>query len=151
MADLVRWNPLGEMMSLRTAMDRLFEDSFVRPLGDMPLARGEGLGGMALDMYETDGEVVVKASVPGVKPEDLDITVNGSTLSIKGEVKEETENKKGDYHYKEIRYGQFQRAVALPAEVNVDKAEAKFEDGVLHLTLPEVEQVKPKQITIKAK
>lgn len=149
MADLVRWNPLREMVTLRDAMDRLFEDSFVRPYGSPMALDGEGFGALALDMYETDGEVVVKASVPGVKPEDLEITVTGNTLSIKGEVKEETEDKKGDYHYKELRFGSFQRSVALPVDVEADRAEATFENGVLNLKLPKVEEVKPKQISIK--
>jgi HSP20 family protein len=151
MADLVRWNPLREMASLRDAMDRLFEDSFVRPSGAFPLANGEGFGALALDMYETDAEVVVRASVPGVKPKDLDITVTGSTLNIRGEVGEETEERKGDYHYRELRSGSFQRSAALPADVKADKAEATFENGVLVLKLPKVEEAKPKQITIKPK
>lgn len=149
MADLVRWDPFREMVSLREAMDRLFEESFVRPFG--PLFRAEGVGTLAIDMYETDNDVVVKASVPGVKAKDLDITVTGNTLTIKGEVKEEAEEKKGGYHYRERRYGAFQRSVTLPVDVEADKAEATFEDGVLTLRLPKVEEAKPKQITIKAK
>ncbi|MBC7260093.1 MAG: Hsp20/alpha crystallin family protein [Chloroflexi bacterium] len=149
MADLVRWDPFREMVSLREAMDRLFEESFVRPFG--PLFRAEGVSTLAIDMYETDNDVVVKASVPGVKAKDLDITVTGNMLTIKGEVKEESEGKKGDYHYRERRYGAFQRSVTLPVDVQADKAEATFEDGVLTLRLPKVEEAKPKQITIKAK
>lgn len=148
MADLMRWDPLRDAMSLREAMDRLFEESFVRPFGG-PRLRSEGT--LALDVYETDNDIVVKASVPGVKPKDIDITVTGNTLTIKGETKEETEKEEGNYLYRERRYGNFQRTISLPVEVEADKADASFENGVLTLHLPKVEQAKPKQIAIKAK
>ncbi len=151
MASLKLWDPFREMVSLREAMDRLFEDSFVRPFGVYPLLQREGVSTLAIDMYETDNDVVVKASLPGVKPDDVDVTVTGNTLSIKGETKEEVDETKGDYHYRERRYGAFQRTVTLPTEVEAGKAEATFENGVLTLRLPKVEEVKPKQISIKAK
>lgn len=147
MSDLMLWEPVTEgMMSLRRAMDRLFESSFVRPI--FPEIFGAG---PALDMYETDNDVVVKVTVPGVKPEDLQVTVTGNTLTIKGEVKAEEDAQKRNYVYRERRYGQFVRSVVLPGDVEADKAKAEFEHGILTLTVPKTEAAKPKTITVKAK
>ena len=145
-----RWEPMGNMMSLRNAMDRLFEDSFIRPSRYWPeVGAGESL--LDLDIYQTDNDVVVKASIPGVKPEEVDISLNGDVLTIKGEHKEEQEVKEENYLRKERRYGIFTRSIQIPVSVKSDKAEAVFEDGVLKLTLPKAEEVKPKQIKVKAK
>jgi HSP20 family protein len=149
MANLVRWDPFRDTVSLRDAMDRLFEESFVRPRSW--LAPVEGAATLALDVHESDDDVTVKASIPGVKPEDIDISVTGDTLTIKGETHQEKEVKEGSYHLRERRYGAFQRSISLPTLVKADKAEAEFERGVLTLTLPKVEEVKPKSIKIKAK
>lgn len=149
MANLVRWDPLRDMVSLREAMDRLFEESFVRPRSW--LAPVEGVVRLALDIFESDDDVVVQASIPGVKPEDIDISVTGDTLTIKGETQEEKEEKTGNYHLRERRYGAFQRSISLPTQINADKAKAEFEHGVLTLTLPKVEEVKPRSIKIKTK
>jgi len=146
--DLVRWDPFREMTSLRDAMDRLFEDSFVRP---SRLWIDSGRGQLPLDMYQTSNEVVVKATLPGFKPEEVDISITGDTLTIKAEHKEEQEVKDEDYFYKERRYGAFSRSVPIPVQVKSDKAEAIFENGILTLTLPKAEEVKPKQIKVKAK
>jgi HSP20 family protein len=147
--DLVRWEPFREMMSLRDAMDRLFEDSFVRPSRFWPDQMGRGE--LPIDMYQTANDVVVKASLPGVKPEEVNITITGDTLTIKGEHKEEQEVKQEDYFRKERYYGAFSRSLILPVQVQSDKAEATFENGILTLTLPKAEEVKPKQIKIKAR
>ena len=149
MANLVRWDPFRDMVTLREAMDRLFEESFVRPRG--ALAPAEGAASLALDVFESDDDVTVKASIPGLKPEDIDISITGDVLTIKGETHEEREEKQGNYHLRERRWGAFQRAVSLPTLVKADKADAVFENGVLTLTLPKVEEVKPKSIKIKAK
>ncbi len=149
MASLVRWEPFNELVSLRDAMDRLFEESFVRPRdGWLFPFGGETL---AVDMYETDNEVVVKTAIPGVKPEDIDISITGETLTIKGETKAEEKVEKANYIRQERRYGSFCRSVTLPTQVVSDKAEAVFENGVLTLTLPKAEEVKPKSIKVKAK
>ena len=147
MPDLVRWEPFRELISLREAMDRLFEESFVRPWGGRlaPL----GVEALAVDMYETDDDIVVKASLPGVKPEEVDISVTGNTLTIKGETKAEEEVKEKNYIRRERCYGAFSRALTLPTQVDVNKAEAVFENGVLTLTLPKAEEVKPKTIKVK--
>ena len=145
---MIRWEPFREMMSLRNAMDRLFEDSFVRPSRLWPeLERGE----LPVDVYQTDNDVVVKATLPGMKPEEVDISITGDTLTIKGDHKEEQEVKQEDYFYKERRYGTFSRSILIPVQVKVEKAGAVFENGVLTLTLPKAEEVKPKQIKVKAK
>ena len=144
-----RWHPFTELMSLRQAMDRLFEDSFVRP--SRALEALVEVAAPALDIYQTPSEVVVKAALPGVKPEDVSIDITGETLIIKGEHKAEQEIKKEDYLYQERRYGTFSRSVVLPSGLKTDKAEATMEDGVLTLTIPKVEEVKPKAIKIKAK
>jgi len=136
-------------MSLRQAMDRLFEVSFIRPSRAL-----EGVGevaGTALDIYESPNEVVVKAALPGVKPDDVNIDITGDTLTIKGESKAEQEVKREDYLYQERRYGAFSRTVILPIGLKSDKAEATMEDGVLTLTIPKAEEVKPKAIKVKAK
>ena len=141
---LSRWDPFGEITSLRQAMDRLLEDSFVRS------GRGYdgGEGGVALDVMEKDDAFVVKASLPGVKPDDVDITVHNNVLTISGEAREERESGQGRYHRRERRFGRFTRSVMLPNEVNSNTCDARFEDGVLTVTLPKSEQARPKRIQI---
>mgnify|MGYP002750729929 CR=1 FL=1 len=148
MANLVRWDPFRDMMSLRDAMDRLVEESVVRPRGGWDY---EGAGRLALDVFEDDNEVTVKASIPGVAPEDIDISVTGDVLTIKGGKSTEHEEKKGNYHLRERRFGAFQRSIVLPTSIQADKAEAEFKNGELILTLPKAEEVKPKSIKITAK
>jgi len=148
MADIVRWEPFAGLTSLRQAMDRLFEDAFVRPSRLWSELVGEE---PALDIYQTDKDVVVKASLPGIKPEEVDISITGDVLTIKGEHKEEEEERKADYFCKERRYGAFRRSMTLPVPVKAEKADATFENGVLTITLPKTEEVKPKQIKVKGK
>lgn len=148
--NLVRWEPMREMLSLREAMDKLFEESFVGPRW-ANVWPGDGAATLAMDVYETEDALVVSAPVPGVKPEEVEITIAGNTLTIKGETKVEEREEKGSYIRQEVRYGAFQRSVELPAEVQSDKVEAVFENGVLKLTLPKSEQVKPKSIKINVK
>jgi HSP20 family protein len=148
MKSLARWEPFNDLISLRDAMDRLFEESFIRsPKSLIPWKGGE----LDLDMYETDNEVVVKASIPGVKPEDIDITITGNNLSIKGETKEESEVKREDYLYQERRYGSFSRSVSLPEGLKTDAADANFDNGVLTLKIPKAEEIKPKTVKVTTK
>ncbi|MFQ5813451.1 MAG: Hsp20/alpha crystallin family protein [Anaerolineae bacterium] len=149
MANIVRWEPFRDLISLREAMDRLFEESFIRPRIGWPAPLGAGV--LAVDMYETDQDVVVKSSVPGVKPEELDITITGNTLTIKGETKTEEKVEKANYTRQERHYGAFSRSLTLPTTIVAEKAKAEFENGVLTLTLPKAEEVKPKTIKVKAK
>ncbi len=146
MSNLIRWEPMREMMTLREAMDRLFDEAFTRPLSL------SGVSAMpAIDMYQTDDEVVVKAALPGIKADDVQISVTGDLLTLRGEFKQENEKKDATYHIREHRYGTFERSIMLPTDVQTDKAKADFENGILTITLPKAEAVKPKTITIKAK
>lgn len=148
MSSLVKWEPFSDLVTLRDAMDRLFEDSFVRM---RPITSLLGAEALALDVYETADNVVVKTSLPGIKPEELDITIIGGTLTIKGETKAEEKVEKGNYIRRERRYGSFQRSVQLPDGLEADKAEATFKDGVLTLKVPKSEAAKPKTIKVEAK
>ncbi|OQY19235.1 MAG: heat-shock protein Hsp20 [Anaerolineaceae bacterium 4572_32.1] len=149
MTNLVRWEPFRDLVSLRDAMDRLFEESVVHPrTGWLAPAGTEAL---TVDMYETDDAVVVKSAIPGIKPQDLDVSIVGDTLTIKGETKSEEDVKEEHYIHRERRYGSFCRSLMLPLPVLADKAEAEFENGVLTLTLPKAEEVKPKLIKVKTK
>ena len=142
-----RPNPFGELMSLRQAMDRLFEDSFVRPY------RGGGAvddtSALALDVYTTPDSLVVEAALPGVKPEDVDITVLGETLTISARTNSEQSRGEDGYTYREIRRGSFTRTVTLPSGLKSDAATASFENGLLRLSFPKAEEAKPRQIQIK--
>ena len=149
MSSLMRWDPFRDTLSLRNAMDRLFEDSFVTP--HFGWIAPTSAAGMALDVYETKDQVVIKAALPGVKPEETEVTITGDTLTIRGESKEEKEVKEENYIRKERHFGSFARSVTLPAGLEADKAEATFENGVLTLKIPKSEQVKPKSIKVKAK
>ena len=142
----IHWEPMREMMTLREAMDRLFDDAFTRPLSMSGVSAAP-----AIDMYQTEDDVVVKATLPGLKAEDVDITITGETLTLRGEYKQEDERKDSNYHIRERRSGSFQRAILLPTDVKADKAKADFENGILTITMPIAEEVKPKSITIKAK
>ncbi|MGA7498519.1 MAG: Hsp20/alpha crystallin family protein [Isosphaeraceae bacterium] len=140
-----RWDPFHEAISLRDAVNSLFQDSFVRP-GGMPVQ--SGLSALPLDVSETENEFVVKASLPGIKPDDVQITVHGDTLTIRGESKVEEDRKGEHWHFRERRSGVFQRSLSLSAPVDSDKAQAEFEHGVLTLTLPKSESAKPRQIKV---
>lgn len=149
MADLVRYEPFRGMTSLRDAMDRLFEESFLRPT-----QRGAGPWSgevLPVDMYETADQLVVKAAVPGVKPEEIEVTVTGDQLTIRGEFRSDEKVEKGNYLRQERRFGSFCRQVSLPAGVEADRAEATFENGVLTLEMPKVEVAKAKTVKVVAK
>lgn len=147
MSKLVRFQPMNEMLSLRDAMDRLFEDSWVgNRAWNVPAAWVEP----TLDVYETADNVVVKAAIPGVKAEDVEITIKGNYLALSGEAKEESEVKDKNYLRRETRVGTFSRMIELPNGLQTDKGDAKFENGILTVTFPKAEQVKPKTIKVKA-
>jgi HSP20 family protein len=138
---LNRWDPFREMMTMRHAMDRLMENAITEEPAPADWS-------LALDVLENEGGYVVKASVPGVKPEDIEITFNKGMLTIRGEMKEESETNKGQYHLRERRLGTFTRTLALPTGVKADEINASYNDGVLTLRLPKAEEVKPKRITV---
>lgn len=148
MSNLTRWEPVREMITLREAMDRLFDEAFTRPLN---LFGNAGWSAPAIDMYQTDNDVVIKAALPGVKPDEVQINVTGDVLHLKGEIKQKEEVKDRTYHLREQRWGMFERTISLPTDVVADKAKAEFENGILTITLPKAEEAKPKVITVKAK
>jgi HSP20 family protein len=134
------------MMTLREAMDRLFDDAFTRPLSV------SGVSGMpSIDLYQTEDDVVVKADLPGLKAEDVHISITADVLTLSGEFNQETGQKEVTYHIREHRQGMFERSIMLPTDVQTDKAKADFENGILTIVLPKAEAVKPKTINIKAK
>ncbi len=144
MANLTRWDPLRDMVTMRQVFDRVFEDSFNAP------SSFAGAAGTAIDMVETGGEVIVKAVMPGIRPEDADISVSGDVLTIKGQTARQDYGQEANYLFSEIGYGSYSRSITLPVSVNPDRAEASFENGVLTLVLPKIEEVKPKQIKVKS-
>lgn len=146
MTTLTRWDPFREMTSLRRAVDRMFDEPFEFPR----LWEGSTNWGPALDLMEKADNYVVKASLPGVAPEAVEITLTDNVLTIKGETKAEQEDEQENYHLRERHYGSFMRSITLPTAVDADKVEAVNEHGVLTLTLPKSEAVKPKKITVKS-
>jgi HSP20 family protein len=105
----------------------------------------------AIDLYQNDDEVIVKASLPGLEAEDVQISVTADILTLRGEFKQDTEEKETTYHIREHRYGSFERSIMLPTDVQTDKAKADFENGILTISLPKAEAVKPRTINIKPK
>lgn len=146
MANLSRWEPVSEIMTLREAMNQLFNDAYTRPMSSGSMSVRP-----AIDLYQDNDNVVVKAAMPGLKAEDVEISITGDVLTLRGEYKQESEKKEATYHMREQHYGSFERAIQLPTDVQSDKAQADFEDGILSITLPKAERVKPRKIDIKAK
>jgi HSP20 family protein len=140
-----RRSPFGELMTLRQAMDRLFDDDSFRPFSWGSVFEGPSL---PLDVTTDADALTIEASLPGIKPEDVDITVENGTITISGKTAEERKAEEGSYLIQEIRRGTFSRSVTLPNGLEPDKAEATFEHGVLKLRIPKAEQVKPRQIRI---
>ena len=143
-----RWDPLGELVSLREAMNNLLEESFVRPRQGGTAGQAAGL---AVDVRETPDAFVVTASVPGVSPEEVDITVLGDVLRIRGERRDDRqeEDQNGRWLIRERRFGAFERTIGLPTTVKADAATADFKDGVLTVTLPKAEEAKPRSIRVR--
>lgn len=140
-----RPSPFGEMLTLRQAMDRLFDDDF-RP--SRWLSGGLDGPALPLDVTTTPEALTIEAALPGIKPEDVDITVENGTVTISGRTAEERKAEEGSYVLQEIRRGSFSRSVTLPNGLEPDKANATFENGILRLEIPKAEQLKPRQIKI---
>lgn len=141
MTSINRWNPVRELLSIRDEMDRLFNERFFRT-ENRPML-------LPIDAYMTDDALVLVADVPGLNPEDIHITFEGDTLTIRGEYKAENGNK--NYLLRERMTGKFERVLTINTPVDSDKIEANFENGTLTLTLPKAEAAKPKQITVRTK
>lgn len=143
---LTRRNPFRDLFEMRRTMDRFLEDT----LGgseDYPFTYGMYV---PMDVSETDDAYTVKASLPGIKPENIDITYSGNTLTVRGETRSEEEKEGEKYHVRERRVGSFARSITLPTSVNANNIDARYEDGILTLHLPKAEEAKPKRIQIQA-
>ncbi|MBM4429799.1 MAG: Hsp20/alpha crystallin family protein [Chloroflexi bacterium] len=146
---VIRWRPFEDMMSLREAMDRLFEESVVRPAARV--RRGD-TAELPSNIWEDQDTLHVVARVPGLEANDIDLTVTGDTLTIRGRFGSDAEregSKDWRWYANELWYGPFERTITLPTLVQTDKVDATVKNGVLHLTLPKAEEVKPKSIKIK--
>jgi len=144
---IVRWEPFGDLWNLRRSMDRIFDDFLSTGRSD------EGfrlIAAMPIDVYYTNEALIVKGNMPGIKPDDVDVTVVGNTLNIKAESKAEEETSEENYVHRERRCSSYSRSLTLPDDVDANKIDAAFEDGVLTLTIPKSEERKPKQIKVKA-
>lgn len=143
------WDPFEQALSLRAAMDRLLQDSFVRPSGG-PQARGSQGMNLPLDVHENEDAYTVRASLPGVKPEDVQIQITGDMVTIRGQTQEDHEEKRGEQVIlHERRSGVFTRSFTLPAPVDADQAEATIENGELTLRLPKAQQARPRRIEVR--
>ncbi len=146
---VTRWDPFGEALSLRDAMNRLFEQAVLQPSGETRTQRDGGFV-PPLDVHESQDAYTIKVSLPGVKPDDVNIQYQQGTLTISGEAQEEQSREQGSYHLRERRSGRFSRTLHLPDMVNADKAEASFEHGVLTLRMPKAEETKPRRIAVQS-
>lgn len=145
MSNMSRWDPFQEMLTLREAMQQLLEDSVVSPSSTR--SGGQSFA-PAMDVSETQDSFIVEAAVPGLKPEDLDITLENNVLTVRGEIKQQQESKERNFHRVERRYGSFQRTISLPSTVNAEAIRANLEHGVLRLEIPKAEAVKPRKIAV---
>jgi len=148
-----RWDPFADLVTLREAMDRLFDQSFVRP-GQTGTREMTGARNMPIDLYERNGDYIIKAYLPGVKAEDVDINADQGTLTIQAHVPGEAEREEAK-NYKwlvnELGYGDVARTVTLPSVIDAGKIDATVENGILTVTVPKAEEAKPKKIKVKGK
>jgi HSP20 family protein len=145
MSNLTRWDPFRDMWSMRSAMDWFFENALTNFGSDWNPASWD----LALDVAETDDEYLVKASIPGIEPDDVEITYDANILTIKGETKKDENIEDERYHLRERRYGSFSRSISLPGAIKPDQIEAIYDTGVLTLHLPKRDEVKPKRIKVQ--
>jgi len=142
MAELSRWNPFQEMTTLRDAMNQLLSESFVYPTE-------RGSTAVALDLYDTENEYVARLAVPGLKPDNFDITMQQNVLTINGHT--QPEQAEGvQYHVREQRFGDFTRSIQFPTPVNADQIQAHLADGILTINVPKAEATKPRRIMVKS-
>lgn len=144
MTQLIRWDPFREMMTLRSAVDRLFDETFIGNRVFEPTTWS-----LPLDVAETEEGYEVKASLPGIDPSDIDISLTDNVLSIKGETKSEKEVEEARYHLRERRHGSFFRSVTLPTPVAADAVDATYQAGVLTLRVPKAAEAKPRKIAVR--
>lgn len=144
-----RYDPFGRMQSLRQMMDQLLEDAFVLPRGGGPEGRGIG-GGTALNVYEEGERLIVEAPLAGVKPEDINVSVENGVLTVRAERSKEEDRRERNYMLREYHAGSFTRSIRLPDTVDVNACDATFEHGVLRITFPRSEQARPRRIEVRS-
>jgi len=147
--DLVRWRPFRDLATMQEEMNRLFDHMFNR----LPEAKdfGEGMWSPCVDISETKDNLVITAEVPGMKKDDIRISVHDNILTLRGEKKQEKKVDEENYHRIERSYGAFHRSFTLPTTVQQDQVKASYKDGILRITLPKAEEAKPKEIAIEVK
>ena len=143
---LRRWEPFREVRGIQETVDRFRRNGFAHPYGPRAVYRGND--NLSLDVYHTPESLVLQAAIPGVKPDDVDVTVTGNILTIKGEAKGGDEVKEKSYLIREHRHGTFSRTVTLPRGLKTDEIEAAYDEGVLTLTIPKAEDARPKAIKV---
>ncbi len=148
---IMRWDPFRDLVSIQERMNRLFDQTLARTRGEEEEGIATSTWMPSVDIYETADRVVLKAELPGLTREDIDINVRNNTLTLRGERKFEKEVKEENYLRIERAYGSFQRSFTLPATIQQDKIKAVFKDGVLEVSLPKAEEARPKQIKIDVK
>ena len=147
MMNLVKWNPWREMPALHNRINRMFDDPFFR-IGRMADEEGLGMWNPAVDLYEEDDTFVIKAELPGIKKDDIQVDLKDRVLTVSGERTHDNEVKEENYYRRERSYGKFQRAFTLPVEVDSEKIKAEFKDGVLQIEVPKPEDKKTRRVTV---
>ena len=144
---LAKWEPLKDLLTIQERMNRLFDDSMrtIRP-GDESLS--SAIWTPPVDIYETEGEVILKAELPEINQKDIEIQIENNTLTLRGERKFEKDDKKENYHRIERAYGSFVRSFTLPSSIDQDRIKADYRDGILKISMPKREETKPKQIKV---
>ena len=144
---LVKFNPVRDIFSLRNRMNHIFDELFY-PVNRDQAELSMGRWNPVVDVYDNDDSVVIKAELPGIEKEDIEIDVKDRVLTLKGERSSENEVKDDNYYRRERCFGKFERSFTLPADVDPDKIKADYKDGVLKIDIPKPEEKKPRQITI---
>jgi len=150
---IVKWSPLKELEDMRRDMDRLFDEFFspVRRRSAWTAKPGQGVVVPNIEMFDRKNEIIVRAELPGITREDIDLTITKDSLTLKGEIKKGEEVKEEDYYACERSFGNFTRTIALPVEVDSNNVKASFKDGILEIVLPKKEEAQPKEIKIEVK
>ncbi len=143
--NIVRWDPFEDMVTLRRSMDRLLDEALSR----RPTRNGTLAWEPAVQMFETDHEVVVRAELPNIDPKQVDITVTSDAITLRGQTKHEEERERRNYYLRERRYGSFTRTLPLLTEVKSADAQASYKDGVLEVKIPKSERVKPTSVKVQ--
>ncbi len=148
MANLVRWSPLSDLMSLHSAMDRLFGDTFGAGMSTERTVAAAGTGYLPLDVYQTDKDWVIRAAVPGVDPSAVEVTFDGGTITISGEITPPENSHPENFWLRENFYGEFSRQVTLPEEARSEQSKAQFLNGVLTISVPKAEPARATSVKI---